>query len=95
MNMDFYNSMPADVQQALMEEYQWWEDQFALKRTEELKMALDGLGMEGCEVYTLPDAERATWRETTQPVYDKYFNEIGPEQSAIIKAALENAAAVK
>lgn len=87
MNNDFYNSLPADLQELVVkasEEY----------RTEQRKIAqeqdvdfLNDLKENGMQVNELTDEQRNEFREATKTVYDKYVPEIGEDLVNMAKDA--------
>lgn len=86
MNNNFYNSLPEDLQELVMEasiEY----------RTEQRKMAqeqdaewLEELKEGGMEVNELTDEQREVFIEASEPIYEKYADQIGQD---LIDRALE------
>jgi TRAP-type transport system periplasmic protein len=87
VNLDFYNSMTPDAQQALVEEGKWYQDWILNAAADELETALKGLPKEGVQVSTLSAEEMAKWRSAVQPVWDKYMVNIGADK-LVVEAAL-------
>jgi TRAP-type transport system periplasmic protein len=87
VNLDFYNSMTPDAQQALVEEGKWYQDWILNAAADELETALKGLPEEGVQVSTLSAEEMTKWRSAVQPVWDKYMVNIGADK-LVVEAAL-------
>ena len=86
MNNDFYNSLPEDLQQLVMEaaeEYRTFQRDLAQQQDSEF---LEELKAEGMEVNELPAETREEFKEAVQTVYDKYEDEIGAD---IVNKVLE------
>ena len=79
MNNEFYNSLPADLQELVVEGSEGY-------RTEQRKIAqeqdvefLNNLKEEGMQVNELTAEQRNEFREAVKTVYDKYVPEIGED----------------
>jgi TRAP-type C4-dicarboxylate transport system substrate-binding protein len=89
INMDVWNSLPKDIQDAMVEEAEkqsaviddWlrgqWEADFGI------------LADAGVEVYFLPQDELARWKEACQPVVDDLMNQYGEFGQKIMDIANE------
>ena len=91
INLDTWNSMPKDIQDILLEECQRTEDELKTFFSQYTKDALAGLEEAGVQVYYLPDAERAKWIETSKPVLDEFYEQVGAADAEKIKEAARKA----
>jgi len=63
MNLDLYKSLPADVQQVMMQLYEEWPKIFVEKfAVPDYKRSLQVLEKQGVEVIVFPDAELEKWK---------------------------------
>ena len=92
MNKDFYNKLPADIKQMLTEECAWFETWLPASIAGEQYDAESNLPLNGVNIYDLPKAEKAKWREVCKPIYDKYYQQIGPTNTNLVKQALAEVA---
>lgn len=79
MNNDFYNSLPADLQEIVVkasEEYRTEQRKIAQEQDVEFLKNLEENGM---KINELTDEQRNEFREATKTVYDKYVSEIGED----------------
>lgn len=79
MNNDFYNSLPADLQELVVEaseEYRTEQREIAQEQDVEF---LNSLKEEGMQVNELTVEQRNEFREAVKTVYDKYVPEIGED----------------
>ncbi|MGM8212267.1 TRAP transporter substrate-binding protein [Virgibacillus sp. W0430] len=79
MNNDFYNNLPEDLQELVMEkaeEYRTEQREIAQKQDSEW---LEILKEEGMQVNELTPEQKKAFREAVQPVYDKYTPELGED----------------
>lgn len=77
VNDDFYNSLPEDLQELLMEaseEFRTEQRELAQQQDTEF---LDLLVAEGMQVNDLTPEQRNAFREAAEPVYTKYEDQIG------------------
>jgi TRAP-type C4-dicarboxylate transport system substrate-binding protein len=83
--------MPKNIQDILLEECQRTEDELKAFFSQYTKDALAGLEEAGVQVYYLPDAERAKWIETSKPVLDAFYEQVGAADAEKIKEAARKA----
>ena len=86
MNDDFYNELPEDLQELLMEaseEFRTQQRELAQQQDTEF---MDQLEAEGMQINDLTDEQRDAFREAAAPVYEKYEGQIGAD---LIDRALE------
>ena len=86
MNDDFYNDLPEDLQELLMEaseEFRTQQRELAQQQDTEF---MDQLEAEGMQINDLTDEQRDAFREAAAPVYEKYEGQIGAD---LIDRALE------
>lgn len=86
INNDFYNSLPEDLQELVMEaalEYKTEQRKLAEQQDAEWVKELEEFGV---QINELTDEQKAEFREAAQEVYDKYASEIGED---VIEKALE------
>lgn len=79
MNNEFYNSLPTDLQELVMEgseEYRTEQRKIAQEQDVEF---LNNLKEEGMQVNELTADQRNEFREAVKTVYDKYVPEIGED----------------
>ena len=77
INLDIWNDMSKDTQDILLEEAWRVSDELAvliIQIDKEDKETLTSLGM---EVYDLPEAERAIWKEAVRPYVDETLADLG------------------
>src|SRR5690606_16987820 len=78
-NNDFYNSLPEDLQQLVMEASEEFKDeQRALAQQQDVEF-LEQLKAEGMQVNDLTAEQRNEFRQAAQTVYDKYESQIGKD----------------
>jgi TRAP-type transport system periplasmic protein len=94
MNLDLFNEMPADIQQALLKAMKAHEDRMyqfmGYDAPAQSEAALTGPEW-GAEIYHVPDAEVAKWKEATTSVAENYFSKLDPADAQIIKDAIAEA----
>ncbi|KYG59237.1 TRAP transporter substrate-binding protein [Planococcus maritimus] len=86
MNDDFYNDLPEDLQELLMEaseEFRTQQRELAQQQDTEF---MEQLEAEGMQINDLTDEQRDAFREAAAPVYEKYEGQIGAD---LIDRALE------
>lgn len=86
--MDFWNSLPEDVQQLLTEtlaEVQEWEWELTKQLNEEKLQDIENC--QCIQIHYLSDEDQKEWEEKFEPVYDYYKNHYGDE---FIKALPKN-----
>ncbi|WP_134701145.1 DctP family TRAP transporter solute-binding subunit [Ammoniphilus sp. YIM 78166] len=76
MNADFFNSLPQDLQTIIQEAAKDWSKlERDLNRKQEAK-GLENMKAQGMEVVELSSEQKDAFQKATQPVYDKYRNEL-------------------
>ncbi|MBZ5201621.1 DctP family TRAP transporter solute-binding subunit [Planomicrobium chinense] len=78
-NNDFYNSLPEDLQELVMEASDEFKDEQRKLAQQQDTEFLDQLKAEGMQVNDLTAEQRDEFREAAQPVYEKYENQIGKD----------------
>jgi TRAP-type C4-dicarboxylate transport system substrate-binding protein len=91
INLNVFNAMPKGIQQILLEESQRTENELITYMNQFAKDSLTELAKAGTQVYNLPDAERARWKEATKSVYDQYYSLIGAADAQKIQEAANKA----
>lgn len=86
MNDDFYNSLPEDLQELLMEASEEFRDQQRELAQQQDTEFMEQLEAEGMQINDLTDEQRDAFREGAAPVYEKYEGQIGAD---LIDRALE------
>jgi TRAP-type C4-dicarboxylate transport system substrate-binding protein len=85
MNVNAFNSMPSDLQAALMKAFKAHQDrQVAFWGNKEIE-PYEQLKAKGWEIYALPADERAKWVDTVKPIIDKYYSKLNPSDAEIVK----------
>ncbi|MGM8366654.1 TRAP transporter substrate-binding protein [Virgibacillus sp. W0181] len=79
MNNDFYNNLPEDLQELVMEASEEYRTEQRKIAQEQDKEWLEILKEEGMEVNELTTEQKEKFREQAQPVYDKYTPELGED----------------
>ncbi|WP_078410324.1 TRAP transporter substrate-binding protein [Priestia abyssalis] len=88
-NLDFYNSLPEDLQKVLDEaSVQFRDDQRKLSAEQDAEF-LEGLKEKGMQINELTPEQKAKFREAAQPIYDKFVPEIGEDLVEQAKKANE------
>lgn len=89
MNNDFYNELPAELQDVVMEAAeQFRTDQRELAQKQD-KEFMDDLKGEGMKIHDMTPEQRDLFRKATEPVYEKYTPIIGEELVKKAQAANE------
>jgi len=89
INMDAYKSLPKDIQKLLDEEglnLTRNANEFFIVQTDENPKTLVAQGM---ELYVLPAAERAKWRDAVWPVSEKIIADMGDWGEKFLEVAEE------
>lgn len=79
-NLDFWNSLPEDVQQLLTEtlaEVQEWEWELTKQLNEEKLQDIENC--QCIQIHYLSDEDQKEWEEKFEPVYDYYIDHYGDE----------------
>ncbi|MCM3760944.1 TRAP transporter substrate-binding protein [Alkalihalobacillus oceani] len=79
MNKDFYESLPADLQELVREAMEYANDEQRLLMQAEEESYISELEELGTEVVHLTDEEIEALRQATLPVYDEFKDVIGDE----------------
>ncbi|KZE39119.1 C4-dicarboxylate ABC transporter substrate-binding protein [Bhargavaea cecembensis] len=79
MNNDFYNGLPEDLQELLMEKAIEFRDEQRELAQKQDKEFLEKLKESGMQVNELSAEQKKAFREAAQPVYDKYVPQIGED----------------
>lgn len=87
----FFNEMPQDIQQILLEEVQQTETEIIAYMNQFAQESLTELGKVGVDIYYLPEDEKARWIGAIKPVYEKFYAQIGTEDAQKIKDAADKA----
>ena len=77
INLDVWNDLPKDVQDALLEEHQKMANDLNALYEVLVTTNPDTLASHGVEIYILPEDERDRWREAIQPWVDEKWAEMG------------------
>ncbi len=76
MNINTWKSLPPDIQKIIdgvnTDATQWWLDATAAENTN----AVDIMQKAGVNIYYLPDAERARWKEKVKPLWDEWEKDV-------------------
>ena len=79
MNNDFYNDLPADLQELLTEASEEFRDQQRELAQQQDTEFMEKLEAEGMQINDLTAEQRDTFREAAAPVYEKYEGQIGAD----------------
>jgi TRAP-type C4-dicarboxylate transport system substrate-binding protein len=88
MNLKRWNSLPPDIQKVFMKYRLPLTVAVGVKNLEMNKYILAQLKKRGDQIYIMPQAQRARWRATLQPVYARQIelmNKAGLKGAAIMK----------
>ncbi|MGD9142424.1 MAG: TRAP transporter substrate-binding protein DctP [Dehalococcoidia bacterium] len=77
INLDTWNDLPKDVQDALLEEHQQMAHDLNALYEVLVTTNPDTLASHGVDIYILPEAERERWREAIQPWVDEQMEAMG------------------
>lgn len=94
VNPDFFDSLPEDIQQMILETVEETRD-YSFQVQEELNGgALDKIieADTGVEIVTLTEEERELFKEASKPAYDKYKTMVGADGAAILDKLMEEIA---
>jgi len=90
VNDDFYNSLPKDLQELVLEESKNWSTIEREMNREQEGKGIEYLTENGMEVNELSDEQREVFIKLTEPVLDKYRTELGEDLiDDLLKAAKE------
>jgi len=89
INSDVWNSLDAETRQIITEAAGDYVNEMLATVKQMDAEALERIkGYEGVEVYTLTPAERLVWKEASQPVWDRWVQDVGDVGQQIIDIAL-------
>jgi TRAP-type C4-dicarboxylate transport system substrate-binding protein len=91
MNLDVWNAMPNDIQKILIDECSKLEQNFINYIIEGEKTAAGECASHGIDVYNLPAAEQARWKQATSSVVDSFFAQLDSKDVKKIQDALTEA----
>ncbi len=96
VNPEFFESLPADIQQMILETVEETRD-YSFKVQEDLNSAaLDKIkSASDIEIVTLTESEREMFKEASKAAYDVYVNTVGKDGEAILNKLMEEVAAVE
>lgn len=83
INPDFYNSLPADLQQVIRRGAALFVELQRQYQLEERQIALDAMAAAGVTISQISPAEHARFVEAVQGVYDRFADSIPPELVAL------------
>jgi TRAP-type C4-dicarboxylate transport system substrate-binding protein len=89
INLDTWDSLPKDVQDALLEEHQKMAHDLNALYEVLVTTNPDTLASHGVEIYVLPKEERERWRQAIQPWVDEQMAKMGDFADKIQKIADE------
>jgi TRAP-type transport system periplasmic protein len=91
INLDAYNSLPADLQKAIIDGGNKYESDMAGTMKQFWMDSYNTILKEGMVLYTLPKDERAKWIAACQPITDDYWKQVGPEAATKLQGFLKEA----
>jgi TRAP-type C4-dicarboxylate transport system substrate-binding protein len=91
INMDAYKSLPADLQKAMVDEGNKYQNDLAPVMKKFYLDSFDTIQKNGVTVYNLPTSERDRWRTTCASIVTDYWNQVGPDAAAKLQATLKAA----
>lgn len=96
VNPDFFNGLPADIQEMILETVEETRD-ISFKAQEDLNSgALDKIKeASDIEIVTLTDEERAQFKEASKSAYDVYKDMVGEKGAAILDKLMEEVAEIE
>lgn len=86
-NMDWWNSLPEDVQQAVLEASKVAQEASRAKAKDDSEAYLEKLRSNGVDPYKPSEEEREKWLEAVQPRYDDYLGNSGDMGTQLYEAA--------
>lgn len=96
-NPDFFDSLPADIQNMILETVEELRD-YSFEIQEELNgAALDKIKRDNphLEIVTLTEEERAAFKEASKAAYDRYVEMVGPSGEEILNLLIEEIAEIE
>ncbi|MGB9886413.1 MAG: TRAP transporter substrate-binding protein [Moorellales bacterium] len=75
VNLDTWKSLPPDVQQVLLDVYQWVDDESVKYDANLIKEAVEKAKQQGHQVVELSPQEIEAWSKAVQPYIDKWISE--------------------
>jgi len=85
MNLDAFNSLPADLQQIMLDAFLEAEEMLLEEGPADFERDLQKLRDEGLEVIYLDKSELARWQAAVQPVYEEMKAKYGAEWEPFAK----------
>jgi TRAP-type C4-dicarboxylate transport system substrate-binding protein len=89
MNRDVWNSLPKDVQDALMKAQEDTEKNSLKVIPAAEKEAIDTLAQNGMNIYYVPREENLRWRQATRPVWDEWLQKTGAKGQGLLDFVLD------
>jgi TRAP-type C4-dicarboxylate transport system substrate-binding protein len=78
-NLQWYNSLPADLQQLVVSTYSNLEAQHYANYDQVIKTDRDQVLKAGVNIYNLPDAEFQRWVAAIKPITDDWAKKYGAD----------------
>jgi TRAP-type C4-dicarboxylate transport system substrate-binding protein len=91
INLEVFNSMPADIQKAMVDEGNKYQYAMADTMKKFWMDSYDTVSQHGVTIYNLPADERARWQTACAPISEDYWKQIGPDAAAKMQAMLKAA----
>lgn len=79
MNDDFYNDLPEDLQDIVMETSEEYKEEQRVLAQEQDEEWLEQLKEEGMEVNELSEDQKEEFKKASESIYDKYSDQIGED----------------
>lgn len=89
INNDFFNSLPQDLQNIIIEGAEKYKDEQRKLSDQQDKEMLDGLSKAGMQINELTPEQKQAFIEATLPVYDQFKDELGADLIELAKKANE------
>ena len=86
MSVARFNSLPPDVQKAIVEAGKEAEKFAAVTDAADVKASRDAAIAKKVDIYVPTEAEMAEWRKCATPVYESYSSKVPPTLIERIKA---------
>jgi TRAP-type transport system periplasmic protein len=91
INLDAYNSLPADLQKAMVDEGNKYQDSMYETMKKFWLDSYNTITQNGMTVYNLTQDERAKWVAACQPISDDYWKQVGPDATTKLQGFLKQA----
>jgi TRAP-type C4-dicarboxylate transport system substrate-binding protein len=91
INLDAYKKLPADLQKAMVDEGNKYQEDMAAAMKKFYEDAYALCQQNGVTFYYLPETERTRWKTTCAPIITDYWKQIGGDAAGKMQAWIKQA----